>query len=280
MREDYIYIVDDTGFNKDYIVSNVLKKEKACFCGVIVKKSNFDELVKHMNSLVYLLEKRFQSKELHFTEMYNQKGNFESIKDIELISIVRSLVNLIHRLDCHVINQSIYDFTYTDTPQLEQALKGKYLSKMQMSQNDKSNCLILSIIRAKRFIEQSLNGKLDYVICDEGIRKPNTSVFMPSNNSTEPSIKIEFKSSEEFPALQLADFVAWSLSRQKQALQKDFNKMTDKEISLLSEFSAMAEAMDATTLVKLKIDRDSSQKMPYDDIFNIDRKNKGLSDLN
>ena len=124
-----------------------------------------------------------------------------------------------------------------------------------------------------------MGGKLDYVICDEGIRKPNTSAKMPSNISSEKPIEIQFKSSKEFAPLQLADFVAWSLSRQKQILDKDISKWSDLDVNLLKCFSNLECAIQTNTTMEMDINLDSSGKVPYDTIINLDRKEKGLDEI-
>lgn len=276
----FIYIVDDTGFNKDNIQNTALKQEKACFCGIIINKSNYSALLKFMAGFIELLEKRFDKKEFHFTEIVNNVKGFETLDNEEFLEIVDCMIGTIHHLGCDVIIQSISDFTYKDTPYLAEALKKKYLTPMQTTQTDKSNCLVLSILRAKRYIEEELGGKLDYVVCDEGIRKANNSIKMPSNVKSEKPIEIQFKSSKEFTPLQLADFVAWSLSRQKQTLEKDISKWSNLDFNLMDCFSDLENAIKANTIMEMNIDRESSGKVPYDTIINLDRRSKGLDDLN
>lgn len=279
LSNKFIYIVDDTRFNKKYVTSEALKQEKECFSGIIIHEANMPALEHCMNGLTKLLEGSYETKEFHFSDMFNKKENFSNLSDEEFLDIVETMVDLVDELSCDIVVQSINDFTYTDHPQLASKLKEKYLQPMQTHQDDKSNCLILSVLRAKRFIEQELNGELYYVICDQGVRKPNNVLAMPSNNPNEPPINIHFKSSTNYPPLQLADFIAWSLSRQKQIFQQPSSAFSKQDINLLKAFSRMEDAYTLNTRIWLEIDPDISQKVPYDNMINFDRKMKGLDDI-
>ena len=268
MKNKFWLIIDDTGFNKDQTQSQYLKGERATFCGVIIHEENISATETIVKGLQQEFKRLYGQDEFHFTEM----GGIQDLSLDEFCEIVDSFIELLYEIDAHAFIQSIGDCTYADHPNLKSDLKQKFLSKMQMSQNDKSNCLVLTVLRAKKYIEDILGGELVGVVCDEGIRQANTSVKLPLNTLGQEFINIDFKSSKDFHLLQLADFVAWSLSREKQILSKASNQWTEKDERLIHLFSDLMELYANGTQATLQLSSEKSDNyFPYDEVINIIR---------
>lgn len=276
-KDKFYFIVDDTGFNKDKVSSEYLKGEKATFCGVILHKDNVFAAEKILKEFGKKLEKMFKTTEFHFTEMYNKNDDFKNLETTEFLEIIDAFVDLIYELGIDVVLQTIGETTYLDHPNLNADLKNKFLKPMQMTQTDKSNCLVLSVLRAKKYIEDELGGELIEVVCDEGIRKPNTEVKMPTNKAGEQPIKIKFKNSKEYSLLQLADFVAWAISREKQILQKTSKQRTDLDNEMLIILSDLMQVyVTATQANTFFIDDKTDSVLPYDAVIDLFREDNGI----
>lgn len=276
-KDKFYFIVDDTGFNKDKVASEYLKGEKATFCGIILHEDNVFAAERILKAFSKKLEKMFQTTEFHFTEMYNKSEDFKNLESNEFLEIVDAFVDIIYELGIDIILQTIGETTYSDHPNLNADLKNKFLKPMQMTQTDKSNCLVLTVLRAKKYIEDELGGELIEVICDEGIRKPNTEVKMPTNKANERPIKIKFKSSKEYSLLQLADFVAWAISREKQILQKTSKQRTDLDNEMLLILSDLMRVYVTVTQANvIYMDDKTESLLPYDAVIDLFREDNEI----
>ena len=261
------------GFNHNETQDEFVKQEKNTFCTLLIPENKFQLANDFMNTMCTYLNARFKTKEFHFCEMYNKKGSFENLSDEEFIEIMETFIGFMVSQKIEIITQTLADFTFKENPEIENAIVNQILKPAQVKVNDKTISLALAIIKNKKRVEKELNGEIKAIYCDEGIRKPNSSLTMPLGDKM---YKVEFKNSSETPIIQLADFCAWILSRQKQTLQKDEAKLSYKDTEILKVFSLLAYNYS-----NIKTTHTTTNRCKLDSINTLraDRKKKGLPPL-
>ncbi len=271
--KNYILVMDDTGFNHNENQDEFVRQEKNTFCTLLIPEEKFELASKFMNTMCKYLHTRFKTNEFHFCEMYNKKGNFENLSDKEFIALMETFIGFMVSQKIEVITQTYAEFTFNEYPELKEAIINQTLKPAQVKVNDKTISLALAIIKNKKRVEKELNGEIKTIYCDEGVRKPNTSLAMPFGDK---SYQVEFKNSSETPIIQLADFCAWVLSREKQILQKDQTKLSYKDIEILKIFSLLAYNY---TNIKTTHSNTADFKLHALQTLKTDRKKKGLPPL-
>lgn len=271
--KNYILVMDDTGFNHNENQDEFVKQEKNTFCTLLIPENKFQLASDFMNTMCTYLNARFKTKEFHFCEIYNKKGSFENLSDEEFVEIMETFIGFMVSQKIEIITQTLADFTFKENPEIENAIINKILKPAQVKVNDKTISLALAIIKNKKRVEKELKGEIKAIYCDEGIRKPNSSLTMPLGDKR---YQVEFKNSSETPIIQLADFCAWILSRQKQILQKDQSKLTLRDVEILKAFSLLAYNYSNIKTTRTTLDNASIEQL---NSLRKDRKNKGLPPL-
>lgn len=273
MKRKYVLLIDDTGFNHDDSQDEFVRQEKNTFCALLVPEEKFQRISDNMKMLCDVLNTKYAQSEFHFCEMYSKTGSFKNMKDEELLDIIEIFSEYLKIEEIEVITQTVTDFTFKDCPELKKALVEEILRPSQIKVSDKSLDLVLTVLMSKKRVEKELGGEISSIFCDEGIRKANTNLILPIG---ENKYTINFKKSSETPAIQLADFCAWILSRQKQILQKNPEKLSSKEIEILQIFSEIAP-----NYVNLKTCKTTTDNAKADavSVLRKDRKEKGLEPI-
>lgn len=238
----YYLFIDDTSFRKG-TSSLVLNNEKVSMVSCLIPENHYPKVQSELSQLLNRLENDYQVDEFHFTDLYNRNGKFKG-KDVDpndtLLYIYR-FASMVRKYNIKIITQTITEELTNQNPLLisfiDKIADNLSLPKDNLAQNE-ARGLILNIIRAKKYINENDNGEILEVHCDEGLRKAGTQVELPG--LFQNSLPIFFNSSAKDTPLQIADFVAWSLSRTKQTLAKSQNsKMKEFEEQVLSILSCI-----------------------------------------
>jgi len=257
MNKFTLYL-DDTGFNADARYSQTLKDESVSYAGVLVDR----ELEPYLNNIVSelgkTLKQRYDTSEFHFSHIYNHKGDFENIQLDETLDICEMFADIFTEFDLPIIVHTVNSTPNAKTKNLYNGVDF-IASEMHLPINDKSRAMLTTYFMSKKFVEENFKDiKIDKVVCDEGIRK---------NNAKEKigEVEVVFKSSNECPILQIADFAAWMLNRTKTILDNISKKhqVNERDKKMLSIFSSIA--YNYKNLSKLGINFEDLEKFNYDD---------------
>lgn len=264
-----IFVMDDTGFHAQNTESEVLKNEMVTYCGLFLTQEQYESLQQIMQEMCKTLQKNYNTKEFHFTEMYNCKNAFETLSRQEFLEIADTFVSIIEMLDIDIFTQTVPKNIFETHPKLNQAFAHGF-KNLQMKNKDKQKAFCLAFLQAKGFVEKYYtHGQLERVICDEGVRKEGSTLTVAFAHKPEQSpITITFESSQENPVLQMADFAAWMLTRAKQILTKNMQTLTETDVSMLALQERLAPYYVNLPTVTLVADA-QVQKLPYDTVIDI-----------
>lgn len=237
--EEYVLFIDDTAFATNEKHFETLKSEECCFCSVAINKKLIPALNGYMKEKTDKLFEKYGTREFHFTDMYNRRGDFSGIKIEETLDIVESFAKDV--VDCGMLItvSTINKHSYVDPLQVKimDNVKKYVLPNVNLPVDNKSMNLILSIIRSNVELKKAFDCdvKISEVICDEGIRKNGNSFQICLEDE---NIDVKFDSSTN-PLLQFADFAAWFVTRVKHILDKHPQKVKDWEKELLLIYSTL-----------------------------------------
>lgn len=237
---EFVLAIDDTGFATNEKHFESLKSEECCFCSVAVSKNVLPTLNEYMQQKTNMLYEKFGTREFHFTDIYNRKGNFENIDIEETLDIVRSFALDIIDTGMILTVSTINKHSYTDPKQvaLMNMIKTHILPKLNLPVNNSSVNLILNIIRSDISLNKIVgaDAKITDAYCDEGLRKIGNSFKLGLSKG---DVNVSFESSESTYLLQFADFVAWFVTRTKHILDKHPTKVKEWEKELLQIYSTL-----------------------------------------
>lgn len=235
--DNYVFFIDDTKPNSQNIKSDILKEEYVSYCGIFVKEENLKYLQTVMNGMCEELFKKYKTKEFHFTDIYNGNKEFKTMSANEKLDLIGAMVELVNIFDIKIFTSTFNTTTEKQILPFKDSLK-KAFNNMQITQTPKTVGWLIAIFRANRYIQTNMkNSQITKVVCDEGIRKPGNKIKLPISTN-KSGLDIEFQNSKDNVVLQIADFVAWALTRSKLILDKDKKSQMDKDLlPILSQLS-------------------------------------------
>ncbi|HLA11225.1 MAG TPA: DUF3800 domain-containing protein [Pyrinomonadaceae bacterium] len=233
----YGVFVDDTGSPGLSTTPEHLHKERKTWVGVIVPPNQIKEVLQQFPRALEELEKATGATEFHFTDIYSGKKGFAKHK-----------VDLPTRLG--LFNFMAYIFTSYRFPVFVQTLDPETLSEFlargnvpdqvgpfRMSRpNDVA--LFLLLLRVKWYLEKAGKSSKARVFIDEGYKKNENALRMPSWQAVFCDGLLCFARSSSIHPIQLADFAAFCLNRTQLLLGKQ--KLSDLDKELLRILSPMA----------------------------------------
>lgn len=270
--EEYVLAIDDTAFAANEKRFLTLKSEECCFCSVAVKKDLLPLLDLYMQDKCDELMKRFGTREFHFTDMYNRRGDFKDIKLEETLEIIKTFAADMNDAEMLITVSTINKHSYKDPSQvmLMNMIKDSILPNIGLPKDNTSMNLVLSVIRSNGSLNKFYgnNAKITEAVCDEGIKKSGKSFALPM---TSGNVEVKFDKSTNY-LLQFADFAAWFVTRAKHILDKPPEKQKAWEKELLYIYSTLPFANLEHTKYKIG----STKPFDYDKtIDELSDKQKG-----
>ena len=268
IKPPLVLVMDDTGFNADSTNSQVLKNEMETYACLILNPYQYEKLNSIMKGLCLELKKRYNTEEFHFTEMYNQKNNFKAMTKGELLEIVDCFIEIIETLDCGIFVQTVSKNLFDENNELNSAFKHGF-QNLQIKNSNKQKVFFVAFLEAKKYIEENYpDAELRKVVCDEGLRKAGSELIVDfANQQIQTPIQISFESSKNLPILQLADFTAWFLTRQKQILSKKTSSYNEIDQEMLKLHERMAPYYRNLPVVTILTDE--GVDVQYDTVHDI-----------
>lgn len=237
--EEFVIAIDDTGFSTKEKHYETLRSEECCFCSVAIRKDVLTVFNNYMKEKTDELFNKFGTREFHFTDMYNRRGDFKTITIDETLDIVESFAQ--DMIDCGMIItvSTINKHSYSDPQQVQMmdVIKKYILPKLNLPDQTEAVDLVLNIIRSQQSLEQVIgkDAVITEAVCDEGLKKVGSNFKLPLSKG---EISVQFEHSTNY-LLQFADFVAWFVTRVKHICDKDPLKIKSWEEELLFIYSKL-----------------------------------------
>lgn len=263
---EYLLFVDDTNFNKNK-KSNILNNEIVSMAGCLISTNEIENVVGDLNFHLDDLKELYGADEFHFTDIYNRKKAFKGIDLDDTLSMIAVFAEIVDQYDLDLfvqtINKDFLDKNAGFCRVLDIVLNNIGLEKAHDLEKYEAYGLIMLLLKANQYIKaKDPNNKIVAVFCDEGIKPSGSAIDFELSGE---NIPISFESSKNILPLQIADFVAWSLSRTKQALDKQSDgQMKGYEQEVLIELQPIVSHFVGAESEKV----DLSQNFNYDDIYN------------
>lgn len=221
--------IDDTGNAGSLTESRYDTTDRKSWLALILTPENR----KHANSqMVYLVDKlkrEFGANEFHFKDIYNGKGQFEGIDFGIRKMIFQTFANI---------------FAVTKYPMLIQTMTNEEWSRNKLiTSNPKIKAdnfklkdtsdfaLYILLFRIKVFLKSVPRVPVPIdIIIDEGRQKPNTVQKVEIFGNLLYNKEIHYRSSQEELLLQLVDYAAFCLNRNRWILTHKIKKPIDWEM--------------------------------------------------
>ncbi|MCD8033460.1 MAG: DUF3800 domain-containing protein [Alistipes sp.] len=229
MTDTYIFI-DETGTPGQKTNSKYGGPSLCSWFAILVSQKEKSEIEGKINNLKNRYLQSLNLDEFHFVELYNGKGDWRLLSIETRLHIMYDFADIYKSGNYPLFVQSLDDNDYerlkiTREPSVS-------ISNFKLN-NVKDFALILLFNKLKCFLNKHSNRyKLPVqIIIDEGRQKNNSKcrIDLLGNNLKDQTI--EFRSSKSEPLLQLIDFIAFSLNRNRYLLSQ--NKKSQKDLSFL-----------------------------------------------
>lgn len=244
LMDDLYIFIDDTGASGNISKLEIVNNNHKSYVAIVMSESEVNCISPVIDHLQELLYERYNTREFHFTDIYQSRNKFEQMDKEEKISLFECFSDVFKEFDVLWYIQSLDK-------------KSKMMieeSKLKKPMNIEWSIIILLL---KQISDDIKDQKLEYnnifVKIDSGIYKNGHKISL--SNSTDlfknccANVKIEFLDSTESPIIQLADFAAYSYTRhlfliskiidifpKKNNTSDDFyNKINDSLVSVMSK---------------------------------------------
>lgn len=263
VKDKFLLVIDDTGFQANSKRSQLLQSEKTCFCGLLIQENYIDSLNELLSNMSKALNSKFGESEFHFTAIYNRQDGFKDIELEETLEIISTFGEIFEYYDIPIVVSTFNAQTKANSnyQALIDFVKANILKNVSLPKSDASANLFFTVLRANKLVlDEYENAEIFEAVCDEGLLKNGRTITIPL---TDNKIKVKFESSAENKLLQLADFTAWLLTRTKHILDKDADKRKDYDEFILQ----VASSLPYYDIEYYLLDEQSKNKT-YDEIIN------------
>ncbi|WP_367752423.1 DUF3800 domain-containing protein [Flavobacterium sp. WC2430] len=270
----HLIVIDDTSSPGNFNESKFLKENRKTLVGVFIHSDLREDLENCIKGIILILNSAFGINEIHMTDLVNKKNEYSNLTNEEVIEIIEQISDLISRLELPYFVQTIHNDTLEENG-IE--VKGKVIiDKLDLNKNE-DNCLILLTIKIKEYLKENYPNTNIEIVMDEGRKKANyTEQFEILKNITDDNL-IEYKSSKDYPLLQIADYFAYSINRMQTTLVKD--KRTEFDKFVVENISFALSEQVGIGVTKKEIDIDDYTKEDYDNDQLMKREKDGNLEL-
>lgn len=270
----HLIVIDDTSSPGNFNETKFLKENRKTLVGVFIHSDLRESLEKCIIKFILILNREFGINEIHMTDLVNKKNEYSKLTNKEVVKIIEQISSLISQLELPYFVQTIHNNTLKENG-IE--VKGRVvIDKLDLNKNEDS-CLILLIIKIKEYLNKNYPNTNIEIVMDEGRKKANTTEqFKILKNVTDDNL-IEYKSSKDYPLLQIADYFAYSINRMQTTLIKENRTEFDKFV--LENISFALSDQMAIGVTKKEIDIDNYTKVDYDNDQLMKRENDGNLEL-
>ncbi len=224
------------------------------------------------------IKQDYNLNELHFTDIYSGRGIWKKESVEKRIEIFDLMAMLISKLNLPIFFQSFSDEFRNDHRDFWDYLDGIGLNFWNFQKTEHIGYFLLLLqlknsVKILRKQSRDFNNRLQ-IYTDVGLAKENAEVALPIKSDDIFYEVIKFQSSEATIGLQIADFVAFVISKSQriQLEKKAGENFSDSERHILS----IVAKLNHWSLDLNNVDPINFSKEGYEFLLMKDRKEKGL----
>ena len=272
-----IYI-DDAGNPGASSPSKFFPESKKSWCGVIIPSKISNEISTAMSIFLNGVKMDYGVEELHFTDIYSGRGAWKSVsvkKRIEVFDLMSLLCTSYNLL---VFYQTWSKEFKSDHKEFIEAVK-EFDREFWDMESVAHFGLILLLVRLKEGMRELRKSTKDFNECfqvyiDEGIAKAGSSIQIPLKGQDIFEQNLYFDSSKNNFGIQIADFLAFIISRSQWLMMKKKagNEFSEADRHILS----INSKLNHWTLGLIKVNEATFSKEGLEFLMMRDRQNKGL----
>jgi hypothetical protein len=273
-----IYI-DDSGNPGAEAPSIFLPESRKSWAAVIIPESIANDIEQAMSIFLGGIMQDYGLSELHFTDIYSGRGIWKKVSVAERMKIFDLMTMLVAKFNLPVFYQ-----TFSDEFRKDYSKRWDQISDLNIEFWDFKRTahisLFLILIQLRDAIPTLRKQSGDFgntldIIVDAGLAKSSALIQLPFSGNGNISDSIKFEQSNLKAGLQIADFVAFVISKSQRIMfekggSKDF---LDKDLHILN----IIPKLNHWTLDLMKVDQNKFSKEGYEFFLQRDRVNKGLT---
>lgn len=258
----HLIVIDDTGSSGNFTESRFLKENRKTLVAVFIHSELRKYIEEIMLKILSILKKEFNISELHFADLINKNREFKNFETENVFEIVEQISIIFSQIELPFFVQTVHNKTLKENGIY---IKGKVvIDKLDLNKNE-DNALFMLLNKLKIYFKKEYPQELIEFVMDEGNRKKNgqTETFKILEGLSVNS-EISFKSSAEFPLLQVADFFAYSVNRMQTTMIKETR--TNYDNTIIKHLSYALKDKYSEGITKIEVDLENFTKNDYDNI--------------
>lgn len=273
-----IYI-DDSGNPGADSPSVFLPESRKSWAAVVIPESIANDIEQAMSIFLGGIMQDYELSELHFTDIYSGRGIWKKVPVAERIQIFDLMTMLVSKFNLPVFYQS-----FSEEFRKDYSKEWDQISELEIKFWDFKSTphislfLILIQLRDAIPILRKQSGDFEStldIFVDAGLAKNSALIQLPFSGNGHISNSIKFEHSNSKAGLQIADFVAFVISKSQRIMfKKEAGKdYKDNDLHILS----IIPKLNHWTLDLMEVDQKKYSKEGYEFLLQRDRVNKGLT---
>lgn len=233
----YGIFIDDTGSPGNMSELPPLDPERKTWVGVVVEPEIMPEVVAQFPEALDELRKVTDANEFHFTDILSGNKEFAGVPLETRLALIKFMAGIFEQYRFPVFVQTF------DPSSLGNVLsRGNFQKKVGPFNLEKPSdaALLFLLIQLKTYVEENRKGPttLAHVLIDEGFKKAGAAIPVKAYSHVFADSNVKFANSSIIHPIQLADFAAYVVNRQKMLLDREALKLMDKAfLRIVSEVS-------------------------------------------
>jgi hypothetical protein len=216
----YGVFIDDTGSPGLNSSLPPLDPERKTWVAVLVQPSDLPQVLRASQETANEIRELIGVSELHFTDIVSGKNEFRNVS-VDTRLTLFELMSEIFRLYKFPIFVQTFDPSSLDNLRLRQQFP-RNLGPFDFGKPADVSLLFL-LIMLRKYVEKNRKDKTTkaHIFIDEGYKKSGLAISVPFWSDVFADGNIKFVSSSRVHLIQLADFAAFAINRQKMVLRND-----------------------------------------------------------
>ncbi|MFV2045214.1 MAG: hypothetical protein ACC700_18520 [Anaerolineales bacterium] len=264
-------LIDDTGTPGQNAGSVYLDESRKTWTAVFTSPKQISELIDQIPKGLRELEEQTGATEFHFAEIFGGSGQFAGVDPLIRLAIFEFMQEVFDEYGFAVLVQTLDDFGIAEVR--NRMPFPEHVTEFNLTK-PADFALLLLLFQIRRFLGDHSSGYPSpaYVVMDEGFRKADRAVTIPTFEQSFQRSSIVTAKSIDFPPLQLADYAAFCVGKSQWLLTKENRSLFDlKVFDIMSGLTSQVINLPASS-----IDPESWTIEDYESFIDADRAEKGL----
>lgn len=272
--------VDDSGTPGADSGSDFLPSSRKSWTAVIVPNGIADDLSTAMGIFLTGVRQEFGAEELHFMEIYGGRGIWKNVPIEDRITVFDSMQMIVEQFQLPILHQTVSNETLADHSLAFSQVARADGAWWDIKDIAHFGFLVLCRQLADHLRDFSKEYPEDFklpmpLFVDEGLSKAGTDVHLPNWGDAIAGPVARFRNSKDLPGIQIADFVAFAISRTQWIMTQQKLGEPPKKGDLL--FLETINKFNLLNIPLIPFSKENLSKDAYEFVLSGDRKRKGLS---